>query len=185
MIPAARPKQKKEATDALLRQHKVSDPVVLVGVRGYYSKLDKKPGNSRGIYDDALILISSGGDVHATFNASVDPDRYGKNPKINKPYAVLKPGVWKYKLGLHGLRRRNPYRALVQAAPVTVVRDDKEETGWFGINVHRGGPATRGPGSEGCSVLPPAQWPAFITLVESEMKRNNAKTLSYVLTSKS
>jgi hypothetical protein len=71
---------------------------------------------------------------------------------------------------------------LVQAAPVTVVRDDKEETGWFGINVHRGGPATRGPGSEGCSVLPPAQWPAFITLVETELKRNNAKTVSYVLT---
>jgi hypothetical protein len=40
MIPAARPKQKKEATAALLKQHKVSDPVVLVGVRGYYSKLN-------------------------------------------------------------------------------------------------------------------------------------------------
>jgi hypothetical protein len=184
MIPKNRPQQKRIDTERQLKSAGVSDPVCLVGIRGYYSTLDKTPGNSRGIYDDALILISSGGDVHATFNASVDPDRYGKNPKIKKPYAVLKPGVWKYKLGLHGIRRGNPYRALVQAAPVTVLRDDKEETGWFGINVHRGGPATRGPGSEGCSVLPPAQWPAFITLVESELKRNNAKTLSYVLTSK-
>jgi hypothetical protein len=36
--------------------------------------------------------------------------------------------------------------------------------------------------SEGCQTIPPAQWPAFITLVETELKRNNAKTVSYVLT---
>ena len=73
----------------------------------------------------------------------------------------------------------------VQAAPVTVLRDEQEETGWYGINVHRGGPSSRGPGSEGCSVIPPAQWPAFIELMKTEMRRNNAKTLSYVLTSNS
>ena len=186
MIPNARPKQKKEATLELLKKHKVVDPVCLVGVRGYYGKLDNIQGNSRGIYDDALILISSSGDVYATFNASVDPDRYGKNPKINKPYAALKAGVWKYKLGLHGIRSGNPYRALVQGDEVTVVRDNQEETGWFGINIHRGAsPKNRGTGSEGCSVIPPAQWPAFIALVESEMKRNKAKTLSYVLVNNS
>jgi hypothetical protein len=36
--------------------------------------------------------------------------------------------------------------------------------------------------SEGCQTIPPAQWPAFIMLVEAELKRNNAKTVSYVLT---
>jgi hypothetical protein len=75
---------------------------------------------------------------------------------------------------------------LVQGDEVTVVRDNQEETGWFGINIHRGAsPKNRGTGSEGCSVIPPAQWPAFIALVESEMKRNNAKTLSYVLVNNS
>ena len=81
----------------------------------------------------------------------------------------------------HGLRTKNPYKALVQAAPVTVQRDGGvEETGWFGINIHRGG--LRSVSSEGCQTVPPAQWNAFITLVESELKRNGAKTLSYVLT---
>jgi lysozyme len=183
MIPTARPKQKKEATLELLRKHRVSDPVCLVGVRGYYSKMGKTPHNERNLYDDALILIAGGGDTYATFNANVDPSAYGKNPKINKPYAVLKPGVWTYKLGKHGIRRGNPYKALVQGTPVTVLRDDEEETGWFGINIHRGGLKTTS--SEGCQTLPPQQWDAFIALVESEMKRNNAKTLSYVLTSNS
>jgi lysozyme len=69
----------------------------------------------------------------------------------------------------------------VQGDAVTVQRDGgNEETGFFGINIHRGG-ITR-TNSEGCQTLPPAQWPAFISLVESEMKRNNAKTVSYVLT---
>jgi hypothetical protein len=189
MIPSSRPKQKKDDTLRVVKAHKVTDPVVLVGVRGYYSKMAAPKGaNSRGVYDDALILVSSGGDVHATFNASVDPDLHGKNPKVGKGYASLKPGVYRYKLGLHGIRRGNPYKALVQAAPVTVVRDcGIEETGWYGINVHRGaGPNSRGPGSEGCTVVPPgAQWNAFIALVESELKRNNAKTISYVLTSNS
>jgi hypothetical protein len=179
MIPSARPKQKKEATIELLKKHKVADPVCLVGVRGYYSKMGPTPHNDRGLYDDALILVSSGGDTYATFNANVDPSAYGRNPKINKPYAVLKAGVWTYRLGLHGIRRGNPYKALVQGAPVTVLRDDKEETGWFGINIHKG--SRNSTSSEGCQTLPPQQWDAFITLVDTELKRNNAKTVSYVL----
>ena len=181
MIPPARPKQKKDATLRTVKAHKVEDPVVLVGVRGYYSKMGPTKANDRAIYDDALILVSSGGDVHATFNANVDPAAFGKNRKIGKGYASLKPGVWRYRLGKHGIRSGNPYKALVQAEPVTVQRDGGvEETGWFGINIHRGG--NRSTSSEGCQTVPPAQWNAFIALVESELKRNGAKTLSYVLT---
>jgi hypothetical protein len=184
MIPNARPKQKKEATLELLKKHKVVDPVCLVGVRGYYSKMGPTKFNDRGLYDDALILVSSGGDVYATFNANVDPSRYGKNPKIGKGYASLKAGVWTYKLGLHGIRSGNPYRALVQSAPVTVVRDGgQEETGFFGINIHRG--SQRSTSSEGCTTVPEPCWSGLISLTESEMKRNNAKTLSYVLVNNS
>ena len=184
MIPASRPKQKREATLKLLARHKVTDPVVLVGVRGYYSKMGPTPFNDRGIYDDALILVSGGGDVYATFNANADPAGRGINPKIKKGYASLKPGVWTYKLGRHGIRSGKPYKALVQGAPVTVVRDGgKEETGWFGINVHRGSRTSTS--SEGCTTVPEPCWSGLIALVESEMKRHNAKTLSYVLTSNS
>ena len=185
MIPKDRPRIERKTTEQLLRLRKVSDPVCLVGIRGYYrDSMGAKGKNDRGLYDDCLVIVSP--NVHAAFNASVDPDRHGMNPKLRKPYAVLKPGVWRYKIGKHGINRGNPYTAVVQAEPVTVLRDDKEDTGWHGINVHRGGgPNSRGPGSEGCSVIPPAQWLAFIELMQSEMKRNNAKTLSYVLTSNS
>lgn len=56
--------------------------------------------------------------------------------------AVLKPGVWKYMRGRH-----KDQQAFVQAAPVTVYRDndkdqvaektDVTQTGYFGINIHR------------------------------------------------
>jgi hypothetical protein len=179
MIPRNRPRIERKTTEQLLRLRKVSDQVCLVGIRGYYrDSMGAKGKNDRGIYDDAIILVSP--NVHAAFNANVDPGAYGRNPKVGKGYASLKSGVWRYRLGHHGIRSGNPYRALVQADAVTVSRDGgKEETGWFGINIHRGG--IRSVSSEGCQTLPPAQWPAFIALVESEMKRNNAKTLSYVL----
>ena len=183
MIPRNRPRIERKTTEKLLASRKVSDPVCLVGIRGYYRDTMGAVGKQdRGIYDDAIILVSP--NVHAAFNANVDPGAYGKNPKIGKGYASLKPGVYRYKLGRHGLRSGNPYRALVQGNPVTVSRDGGEdETGYFGINIHKG--SNRSVSSEGCQTIPPAQWPAFITMVETEMKRNNAKTLSYVLTSNS
>lgn len=183
MIPKNRPRIERKTTEQLLRLRKVSDPVCLVGIRGYYRDTMGAVGKQdRGIYDDAIILVSP--NVHAAFNANVDPAAYGRNPRNNKGYASLKPGVWRYKLGKHGIRSGNPYKALVQGAAVTVSRDGQDdETGWFGINIHRGG--RRSTDSEGCQTIPPAQWPAFIALVETEMKRNNAKTVSYVLTSNS
>jgi lysozyme len=171
MIPAHRPRQTRADTLALLKQRGVADLVCLVGVRGYYlDSMGAKGTNDVGLYDDAIILVSP----------NVDPSRLGYNAKAGKPMAQLRRGVYDYKLGLHGVSRRNPYRALVQAGPVTVMRGEAEETGWFGINIHRGGVNTTS--SEGCQTVPPPQWPAFITLVETEMKRNNAKTIRYMLT---
>lgn len=180
MIPKDRPQQKRDQTLAQLKAANVSDPVCLVGIRGYYrDSMGAKGKNDRGIYDDAIILVSP--NAHVAFNANVDPSAYGKNRKLGKGYASLKSGVYRYKIGQHGISRGNPYKALVQAGPVTVTRDGGgEETGWFGINIHRG--STTSTSSEGCQTLPPAQWPAFISVVETEMKRNNAKTVSYVLT---
>lgn len=183
MIPKNRPQIKRKDTEKLIASRSVSDPVCLVGIRGYYrDTMGAKGKQDRGIYDDAIILVSP--NVHAAFNANVDPGAYGRNPSNNKGYASLKPGVWRYKVGQHGISRGNPYKALVQAAPVTVARDGgKDETGYFGINIHKGG-VTR-VNSEGCQTIPPAQWPAFIAMVDTELKRNNAKTLSYVLVSNS
>jgi hypothetical protein len=182
MIPKNRPQQKRQDTERQLKSAGVTDPVCLVGIRGYYrDSMGAKGANDRGIYDDAIILVSP--NAHVAFNANVDPAGVGINPKVRKGFASLATGVWRYKLGQHGLRSGNPYKALVQGGPVTVNRDGgKAETGYFGINIHKG--SVRSVSSEGCQTIPPAQWPAFITMVETEMRRNNAKTVSYVLTSK-
>jgi hypothetical protein len=179
MIPKNRPQQKRQDTERQLKSAGVSDPVCLVGIRGYYrDSMGAKGKNDVGIYDDAIILVSP--NCHAAFSANVDPSRLGWNAKVRKPMAQLKPGVYRYKIGKHGISRGNPYKALVQAGPVTVYRGDKEETGFFGINIHRG--SQRSTSSEGCQTLPEPSWTGFINLVETEMKRNNAKTVSYVLT---
>jgi lysozyme len=151
-------------------------PLWLVGIRGYYlNTMGKRGVNDRGIYDDAIFVVSP--NVFAAFNGNVDPSARRKR------MASLVPGRYlAHRFGKH----RNQYRALVQrAGPVTVARDDSiTETGYFGINIHRG--SNTGTSSEGCQTIPPRQWDAFIGLVESEARRLyaqqwQAKTIPYIL----
>lgn len=151
-------------------------PVVLVGVRGYYRDTMGKAGvNDRGIYDDAIFLISP--DSFNSFNANCDPGAFARG------IANLRPGTWFYKIGIHGLSKpkAQQYKALVQAADVTVLRDGKgEDTGRFGINIHRGGVSKVS--SLGCQTIVPTQWQHFIAAVETEMKKHGQKIIPYVLT---
>ena len=151
-------------------------PLFLVGVRGYYLDTMGKAGvNDRGIYDDAIFVCSP--NVFAAFNANTDPSVTRKN------MAVLRAGRYlAHHFGLH----RGKYLALVQrAGAVTVDRDDaKSETGYFGINIHKG--ANSSTSSEGCQTIPPKQWDAFIKLVEAEARRLYVqqwmrKTIPYIL----
>lgn len=175
MLPANRPQQTREETDKILRSHDITDGFALLGVRGYFLKtMGDATKNDRGIYDDAIMLITP--TTYTTFNANVDPSVF--RPGI----ATLKPGVWRYKVGIHGLSRPKDrqYTALVQAAPVAVVRDGgKEESGYFGINIHRGSNTMTS--SLGCQTIPPPQWGAFIALVSQEIKRHGRKDIPYVL----
>lgn len=171
MIPPARPQITR--AEALRRLGSVPLPALL-GIRGYYLSMGRPGENDRGIYDDAIILLSD--HVIAAFNANVDPSIHRAG------IATLAPGLWRYKLGIHGLNRApsQRYQALVQAAPVTVLRDGgRTESGWFGINIHRGGRTTTS--SLGCQTVPPDQWEAFISLVRSEMKRAGTNQISYRL----
>lgn len=175
IIPPKRPLQERAATQRLLKSAGITAQVALLGMRGYYLHGMGEPGqNDRGIYDDAIFLVSPA--AYASFNGNTDPSVY--RPGI----ATLKPGAWLYKLGIHGLSRPadQRYPALVQAAPVTVARDgQRDETGWFGINIHRG--AYRSTSSLGCQTIFPAQWEAFFALVKGEMARHGQKTIPYVL----
>jgi hypothetical protein len=81
------------------------------------------------------------------FEITTDPGLYYLKAPLNElGTAILKPGQWKgmWELGKH----KGLYPALVQKAPVTVIRDfnrdnyfdfssGREETGVFGINNHR------------------------------------------------
>lgn len=175
LVPSSKPKLSREEVERLVVAAKVREAVVLVGSRGYYrDSMGVRGRNDRGIYDDALFLVTP--HVFAAFNANVDPS-------VNRRgIAVLQPGVWRYRVGIHGLSKpkSQQYRAFVQAAAVTVLRDDVGyETGFFGINIHRGGMS--GTSSLGCQTVPPAQWAAFFALVESELKRVGQTTFPYVL----
>lgn len=147
MMPPARPRITREEAERLLGD--TPGAVRLLGIRGYYRDTMGVPGkNDRGIYDDAICLVTPV--RFLTCNANTDPS------VSRDGVAVLRTGVWLYKVGMHGLTKpRHPsgaldyvepgyqYRALVQAGEVTVRRDQEgDDTGWFGINIHRGSRST-------------------------------------------
>lgn len=177
MIPQNKPKQTEEFSRAILQSKGVdTDKPALLGIRGYYLNTMGKPEvNDRGLYDDAIFVV--GPEQHAAFNANTDPSGYAYGR------ATLKAGLWKYKIGIHGLSKpvEKRYIALVQAAPVTVTRDGKEDddTGYFGINIHRGGDTTTS--SLGCQTIPPKQWVGFFDFVQHLMSRYGAETIPYLL----
>jgi len=190
IVPATTPQTTADQIKALVDAHQVLGPVVIVGIRGYYKDTMGVPKvNDIGIYDDALFI--SAPDCFVAFNANTDPS-------VAKPgVACLKPGVWSYKVGIHGLNKPpdKRYTALVQAKEVTVIRDGDfpgspirhtvegikhEDTGMFGINIHRGGYNTTS--SLGCQTIYPKQWDSFIATVQMQLKRHNQVIVPYILT---
>jgi lysozyme len=176
MVPNSRPQQAKEKTLAMVIRAGIEDRVALVGVRGYYAdSMGIKGKNDRGIYDDAIILLSPS--VHATFNANTDPSVYRKG------IAVLKTGVHRFKKGNHGISKPNGgYPALRPAnakEELPVERDKEGDSMGVAINIHRGG--YNSTSSAGCQTIYPPQWNGFINLVYSEMTRYNQKTIPYLL----
>jgi lysozyme len=176
MVPNSRPQQPKEKTLAMVIKARIEDLVCLVGIRGYYSETFQPSGNQRGIYDDAIILLSPS--VHATFNANTDPSIYRKG------IAVLKTGVHRFRKGNHGISKPDGgYPALRPAnakEELPVTRDKEGDSMGVAINIHRG--AYNSTSSAGCQTIYPPQWDGFINLVYGEMARYNQKTIPYLLT---
>ena len=187
--PGSKPKITREEVLALVAKHHpgVALPAVaVVGIRGYYrDSMGQKGVNDRGIYDDAIIVLTP--QTFAAFNGNTDPSRVrkGKGTGAGKGMARLKPGLYQaHQLGQHRAGTPSGHPALVQrAGKVTVIRDgisgDYEETGFFGINIHRGGNTTTS--SEGCQTLPPDQWPVFYANVRAALSSYGQAVLTYVL----
>ena len=170
----------------LWRDDKVTRMCV-VGVRSYYTNTMGKRGvNDRGIYDDAIFVITPTG--MTAFNGNTDPSVYRKGR------AVLKaPQKVKYRKGWHGYRSKRGHKAFRQASNVIVKRDGGVGNGKslgggyytdkgahrFWINLHRGGWTTTS--SAGCQTVPPSQWGAFYSLVCLEMDRYKQSSFNYYL----
>lgn len=172
------PKEKPRLSSSELRKRlepfqidRAAYPIVVAGIRGYYKNSLGAPAvNDRGIYDDALFIESI--NVMASFNGNTDPSSYrrGSGKGKGKGMASLNTGAWfAHKFDMH----KGKYLALCQrAAVVTVTRDGNppyQDTGMFGINIHRGGYATTS--SIGCQTIHPAQWDSFISLAIDQAKR--------------
>jgi hypothetical protein len=122
---------------------------------------------------------------HYQFNATTDPGTFWlKNPLSPKGTAILKEGQYlgTHQIGLH----RGKYLALVQKRAVTVLRDfdrndvlsfstAREQTGLFGINIHRatsnGVSKTVDKYSAGCQVIADSRdFNLFMQLCERHRK---------------
>ena len=166
--------------DALLkamkaRKHPVFDKgnfnLNLIGVRASDTQANR--------FNDALcVLFKQAGEwCLMVFDATTDPGTYYRKKPLNvSGTAQVKPGhypgVWQ--LGRH----QGKYRALVQCNPITVYRDNdkdaeleqtNEETGLFGINLHRANPKTESQivdrWSAGCQVIAnPADFDVLMSL---------------------
>lgn len=110
----------------------------------------RSASNIPNSFDDKIIVCYKREDgewIINQFKATTDPGTYWLKNLMNPAgTAILKPGQYKnsHRIGVH----RNKYQALVQQNPVTVIRDSnkddtldftgtKEQTGIFGINIHR------------------------------------------------
>ena len=183
IVPKSRPQQKRSDTEkaALGAWERAGNegplpPFYVYAKPAYYSNTFAPAGNNRGVYDDAIFIVSP--NTHSTFNANVDPSIFRKG------IATLKPGAYKFRRGNHGISRPGggypAFRPATKGEALPVLRDGVEKP-WPGIaiNIHRGG--RNGTSSEGCQTIPPAQWDAFYALVDSEMKRAGVKTFDYIL----
>lgn len=140
-------------------------------------------------FDDLIGLVN--GNEVKWYTATTNPGTFWLNSPINSlGTAVLKCGQYvdTWAIGLH----QGKYTALKQAKKVTVYRDaDKdsiaeeqgnEDTGMFGINIHRANESTESRNidkwSAGCQVLNnPLQ---FKELIQACIK-SNKKAFTYTL----
>lgn len=151
--------------------------VAILAVRGYFRRTMGDPNsNDRGIYDDALFLVSPS-EVRS-FNANTDPS------VSRKGIATLVPGVHLYRKGNHGITRPGggypAFRPATEGEQLPVTRDGSTSPSMgVAINIHRGSLGSTS--SEGCQTIHPTQWLEFQERAYRLMDQFGQKVIPYVL----
>lgn len=175
-IPASRPQAKQEDILSRIKTFDRHESVILVGIRGYYkNSLGNPLTNDRGIYDDAIFVVSP--TMFAAFNANTDPSVFRKG------ISSLKPGVHIYRRGNHGISKPGggypAFRPATLGEKLPVVRDQVGNSEGIAINIHKG--SFNSTSSEGCQTIHPSQWAAFYALVDSQLKTYKQTKFPYIL----
>lgn len=182
MLPSSRPKMIKDDVLKELSNYPElnSYEVKVLGIRGYYKNTMGDPSkNDRGIYDDAMFIVSD--DFFKAFNANVDPssERFGIA-------SLVAPQIIYYKEGIHGISGSNPRQAFRQASfGIKVTRDNKpgihtdNASSPFWINIHDGGFTTTS--SEGCMTIPKNQWQSFNESLKLQLNINKQTLFPLVI----
>jgi hypothetical protein len=189
--PKYTPKLSRQAVLKILEEqglHLKNEPLILLGIRGYYlNDMGEKGKNDRAIYDDAFFWITETDFI--SYNGNTDPSKYriGYGFGRKKGMACLKTGIWRYKLGIHNISKppSKQYPAFVQAQEVAVLRDgvpNYDDIGYFGINIHRG--ATLHTSSAGCHTVPNEQWASFRSFGCAKFKQYGLQPFPYCLVEK-
>jgi hypothetical protein len=157
----------------------------------------RNPGGTPNRFDDQIVVFWKFENKwnFKKFKATTDPGLAYLNQPISQfGTAILKEGQYSgaYRIGMH----QGKYKALVQAAPLTVIRDfnrdnkldyssGKEQTGFFGINIHRANASGESTfvnkWSAGCQVFAnSSQFTEFIKLCENSIA-NWGNSFTYTL----
>lgn len=174
IVPPTKPRLSLARLNELVKPYNLDRekyPFFIVGIRGYYRNTFSNKGvNERGIYDDALFIVSP--EAIVSFNANTDPSIYRAATKKLHGLPTLKPGIYyAFKFGTHK-GKSSSHPALCQRANVTVTRDGEigEVTGSnLNIDIHKG--SYNSTSSEGSQTIHPSQWDSFYTLSKDLAKR--------------
>lgn len=170
-----KPKLSESEAKLLIDSFKLSEKVIILGIRGYYKRTMGDPiKNDRGIYDDAICIITP--DYYEAFNGNTDPSIFKRG------ISSLKLGIHLYRKGNHGISRGKGYPALRPATigeRLPVIRDYLGDSEGIAINIHKGGYRTTS--SLGCQTIHPSQWNRFISKVYHWMDHYKQTIIPYVL----
>lgn len=167
----------------------------IIGIRS------DQQGKVTNLYDDLLVVIyrtpSSEEFTRVIYKITTEPGLYYMTKKLlnKKGTSIMVPGQYSgcYMIGKHNKK----YKALVQKKAVKVYRDDnkdqtynmnpkKEDTGIFGINIHRSDEFKEttyiNRYSAGCQVFAnPKEFERFMYLCEKQNEYFKGNSFTYTL----